>query len=833
MDKRTLLFVISLTLTLYAVNFFFFEKDKGYDKQWVEQQKSAIQKKQQALLLEIQEKTAKPGELPIVKIYADAQSKQLLSYGLLPTKGSMITLAWDSELPEKVYLEGQPLQLVYSPAKIGGPALFETKSEDTLPIGSLPYFGSYDLQLVSLDPHGPRIILAKFVDGQLSIPAAQLAELAQKTGDEASLKNIGPPGNSLVLMNTPDGYLPVATYSPVTNSLTYLEQLSGLHTEIAKPKQEFKQAQQAEQYYVLENGYQQLVFSNKGGAIVEINLPFETVSPESVVKEIDFDREIVADHPYNALFPSHPYFTPGASPQGSYTEHSKGTLGGYYPLLRRDLKLSGNQRSIRILPQYYGLNIVSEYPEMAESMYEVTQFDKDQIVFQTTQRNRRITKTYTFAKEKDAAPYSINLTLKVEGDARGLWLTSGVPEVEWISNAPAPALKYRITRQGKPDVKELSRPDQPVRDSQEALDWICNSNGFFGVIIDPLTQIDTGYRVEPVPGTAAPSRLVQIDESYERFKMQNLPGYLTMLPLNSSGGSMTFRIFAGPFATNTLKDVDAIFSDETTGYNPDYIAAQTYHGWFTFISGPFSKFLFVLMRFFHYLTNSWALSIVLLTVALRIMLYPLNAWSTKSMLKMQQITPEVQRIQERNKKDPKKAQLEIMNLYRDKGVNPVSGCVPLLIQMPFLFGMFDLLKSTFELRGASFIPGWIDNLAAPDVLFSWSRPIIFIGTEFHLLPILLGAVMFVQQKMMSTLPKDSSQLTDQQRQQKTMGYMMTGVFSVMFYHFPSGLNIYWLSSMLLGILQQWTTQKRFNAQTAKAQVVVEPAISEGRHRRRK
>ena len=122
--------------------------------------------------------------------------------------------------------------------------------------------------------------------------------------------------------------------------------------------------------------------------------------------------------------------------------------------------------------------------------------------------------------------------------------------------------------------------------------------------------------------------------------------------------------------------------------------------------------------------------------------------------------------------------------------------------------MFDLLKSTFELRGATFIPGWIDNLAAPDVLFSWTTPIFFIGNELHLLPILLGAVMYLQQKLMSTLPKDATQLTDQQKQQKMMGGMMTILFSVMFYHVPSGLNLYWLSSMLLGILQQWWTSKR-------------------------
>ena len=175
---------------------------------------------------------------------------------------------------------------------------------------------------------------------------------------------------------------------------------------------------------------------------------------------------------------------------------------------------------------------------------------------------------------------------------------------------------------------------------------------------------------------------------------------------------------------------------------------------------------------------------------------------------MQKIAPKIAAIQEKNKKDPKKAQMEIVNLYREEGVNPLSGCLPLLIQMPFLIGMFDLLKSTFELRGASFIPGWIDDLAAPDVLFSWNYPLPFIGNSFHLLPFILGGVMFLQQRLMSPLPSDPKLMTDQQRQSRAMGSMMTVLFTFLFYNFPSGLNLYWLSSMLLGILQQWWTARR-------------------------
>jgi YidC/Oxa1 family membrane protein insertase len=463
----------------------------------------------------------------------------------------------------------------------------------------------------------------------------------------------------------------------------------------------------------------------------------------------------------------------------------------------------------KVTPQYYALNISSQHPEQAEVIFSIKKFDQRSITFEAVQSFRRITKKFSLGGElHPEGPYCIDVEIQVEGDGRGLWLSSGIPEAEWISGAIAPSLQYRITRNQTSEVHKIELPKESSTVTSVYLDWICNSNGFLGMILDPLTEIDSGYRVQFVSGLSVPSRLAEFDTSNDSFKPAQIPGYIAMLPLRSQGGAMQFRFFAGPFDTKTLKQVDSLYSDPASEYNPDYIACQTMHGWFTFISEPFAKFLFVLMNLFHFLTGSWALSIFLLTVSLRIMMYPLNAWSTKSMVKMQQINPQVAAIQEKYKKDPKKAQIEIMNLYREKKVNPASGCLPLLIQMPFLIGMFDLLKSSFALRGASFIPGWIDDLTAPDVLFRWKHPIFFFGNEFHLLPVLLGVVMLLQQRFMSTGPKDPKLMTDQQRQQRAMGTMMTAVFTVMFYHFPSGLNIYWLSSMLLGMLQQWITTKK-------------------------
>lgn len=815
MDKRTLFFIISLSLTLFVVNIFFEKQNSHQRQEWLAQQngKQSLEKqeKQEALI----QRTASLESLPIAYLYFNTDKNEFLTSGVW-FQDQVLTLSWVDDLPETVYVQApnsndlKKYTLAFSQKEIGAPVLYRLNPKQEAVIPTLPSFGSYDLQLVTFYPYNSQysteVTLGEYEDGNFTVSSDVLKDY--KVNDKEDLYT------AIALFKTDQGYTPVGFYEAENHRLIPLQEAKGFENivKIQKPESSKSAHKEKEQFFVLENAYQQLVFSNHGGALAEINLPFKTKENElSVVREIEFDRIMVENHPYNARFPVHGYYTPSQSQDSFKWEwHSQGQLGGYYPLLRRDLIESGksNRKSIELKPQYYALNFVSEYPELSELVYEVKEFSSHSITFESNQNHRRITKRFFLDEEDKAAPYCLNLEIKIEGATKGLWMTSGIPEVEWISGATAPVLKYRITRNQKPEVEKIELPKDVLTISSVYPDWICNSNGFLGTILDPITEIEPGFRVKYVAGQTAPSRLTEIDQEYDRFQASAMPGYMTMLPLKSKGGLMKFRLFAGPFDETILKQADAIYSNPETGYNPDYIACQTMHGWFTFISEPFAKFLLVLMKFFHYVTGSWALSIILLTICLRIILYPLNAWSTRSMVRMQQISPEVVAVQEKYKKDPKKAQLEVMALYREKGINPASGCLPLLIQMPFLIGMFDLLKSSFSLRGAPFIPGWIDDLTAPDVLFSWHYPIFFIGTEFHLLPILLGLVMFAQQKFFSTGPKDPKLMTDQQRQQKAMGSMMSVVFAVMFYHFPSGLNLYWLSSMLLGMLQQWYIGKK-------------------------
>lgn len=573
------------------------------------------------------------------------------------------------------------------------------------------------------------------------------------------------------------------------------------NTQIAveKPVSDSKPAT----YYLIENEYQQIVISSKGGSIVEINLPFETkLDKKSAVLPIGLDREIVQDSPQNALFPLHP----ALNFEGKVT---KPQSGGFYPLLRRGI-VGDEKQSLYTS----SATLVSDYPELSTMEFTPVEFRQNEISLEGKGFGRTIKKKFSFIPlpeiepKKGSLPYCLQIDITVDGERKGLWVTSGIPEIEFISGSVAPQIKYHITRKGKGEVDLVDLPKEQITMSSLAPNWAVTSNGFFGLIMDPLHGQGNGFKVIHQDLQEAPSRLLALPDQLTKHSKDTLAGYSLLFPMQNGDKTFSYRLFAGPLQSDILNEVDHFFAEIDKTKPSDYIACQTFHGWFSFISEPFAKFLFMLMKIFHSLFGSWALSIVLITIVLRILLSPLNNWSMSSMKAMQELSPKLQAVQEKYKKDPMRVQAETLALYKEYKVNPLSGCLPLLIQMPFLIGMFDLLKSSCELRGAPWIPGWIDNLAAPDVLFSWHVNIPLLGSNFHLLPVILGGIMVLQQRISSSLPKDQSLWTEQQRQQRTVSTMMAVMMTVLFYSFPAGLNIYWISSSLLAILQQWNVNRK-------------------------
>jgi YidC/Oxa1 family membrane protein insertase len=199
------------------------------------------------------------------------------------------------------------------------------------------------------------------------------------------------------------------------------------------------------------------------------------------------------------------------------------------------------------------------------------------------------------------------------------------------------------------------------------------------------------------------------------------------------------------------------------------------YGWLTVIAVP----LFWVLKFFHGWTGNWGLAIILLTVLIKLVFFPLSAASYRSMAKMKLVTPRLAKIREQYADDRMKMNQAMMDLYKTEKINPLGGCLPIVVQIPVFIALYWVLLASVELRHAPFY-GWITDLSAED--------------PYYVLPALMMASMLIQTKMNPTPPDPV--------QAKVM-MIMPFVFGVMFFFFPSGLVLYWLVNNILSILQQW------------------------------
>ncbi len=187
--------------------------------------------------------------------------------------------------------------------------------------------------------------------------------------------------------------------------------------------------------------------------------------------------------------------------------------------------------------------------------------------------------------------------------------------------------------------------------------------------------------------------------------------------------------------------------------------------------------------------SNWGLRIVILSVVLKLALMPLSLHSSRSMRKMQTMQPLVQELQKKYANDPMRQRQELSKLYKENGVNPIGGCVPLLLQMPVFFALYRVLENSVSLRGAGFFL-WITDLSRPEILIPFGGRILGLA-GIGLLPLLMGAAMFFQQKMTVTDPS-----------QKSMTYLMPVIMTWLFMRFPAGLSVYWFVNNVLSIAEQ-------------------------------
>lgn len=230
-----------------------------------------------------------------------------------------------------------------------------------------------------------------------------------------------------------------------------------------------------------------------------------------------------------------------------------------------------------------------------------------------------------------------------------------------------------------------------------------------------------------------------------------------------ASGTVSMSLYAGPLEQEKLESV-------APGLN---LAVD--YGWLTIIAAP----LFWVLSWFHKLLGNWGWSIVVLTVMLKLLFFPLSAASYKSMAKMRLVTPKLTKLKEQYGDDRARMNQEMMELYKKEKINPLGGCLPILVQIPVFIALYWVLLGSVEMRQAPWAL-WIDDLSTKDPYF--------------VLPLLMGATMFIQTKLNPTPPDPI--------QAKVM-LLMPVVFTAMFLFFPSGLVLYWTVNNLLSIAQQW------------------------------
>ena len=264
-----------------------------------------------------------------------------------------------------------------------------------------------------------------------------------------------------------------------------------------------------------------------------------------------------------------------------------------------------------------------------------------------------------------------------------------------------------------------------------------------------------------------------------------------------------YRIYLGPCSENILS---AYNIPSKNNYNYDNLRIDTV----AVSSGiwrPLEVLLKWLLQFFYKLIPNWGVSIILVTILIKVIFFPLTKKSSESTQQMQKMQPKIQELQAKYKGKPQKLNEEMAKLYKEAGYNPLSGCLPLLIQLPILFAMYRLFNNYFEFRGALFIPRWIPDLSVGDSVLQFNNPLPFLGwTDLRLLPIVYVISQLIFGKITQTPTSD-------QQQNSTMKIMLYGMpvfFFFMFYNAPSGLLLYWTCTNFLMLVQQMIIKGMMN-----------------------
>jgi len=372
--------------------------------------------------------------------------------------------------------------------------------------------------------------------------------------------------------------------------------------------------------------------------------------------------------------------------------------------------------------------------------------------------------------------------------------------------------EYRryMTYKAKLKTEKVNEKEPLVIENQPA--WAAITGKYFALIALPYaSQYTLAFSALPESGLPYASRL-----------------YITRPASNSFRLEDKYHFYMGPKNQETL----STYNRGDNGFkllDTDLFEIANTKGFLA----PLEKILKWLLQIFHKIIPNYGIAIILVTLVVRLLMFPLTKKGSESTLRMQALSPKIKEIQAKYKDNPQKMNAEMAEFYKKEGYNPLSGCLPMVIQIPIFFAMYNLFNNHFDLRGAMFIPGWIPDLSAPEAIYNFPNgfKLPLLGwTAIRLLPFIYVGSQLLYGKV--------TQTPDQQgnSQMKIMLYIMPIAFFFILYDVPSGLLIYWIMSNVLTLVQQVIINKFFLRKKAVAaepepKLVIAPGIPKKKKRK--
>jgi len=406
--------------------------------------------------------------------------------------------------------------------------------------------------------------------------------------------------------------------------------------------------------------------------------------------------------------------------------------------------------------------------------------------------------SFTLVKQYSFIPddYMFELKITIDGDdsftglniAGSAYTLRTSPQIGPTWNQKQDRYEYRkfyYLTEGKK--KTVTLKEGQIKKITDPSTWTAVAGKYFTLISLPDTQLQSSV-FSSVSG--------QADTTSAQM-------FLTRGPITGNSQTDTWKFYIGPRTEKNLVKYNIITNNPYKLY--DTKLDQVVEG--SGPLGPLEVLLKKLMELFYKIIPNWGVSIIIMTILLRAVIFPLTKKSSESTLKMQELPKIKEKIQDKYKNNQQKMNEEMAKFYQTAGYNPLSGCLPLLIQFPLIFAMYNLFNNYFEFRGAMFIPGWIPDLSQGDSVFSLSSPIPLLGwTDIRLLP-----VIYVVSQLLFGKVTQTPGAAQQNSSMKFMMYGMPLMFFFMFYNAPAGLLVYWIFSNVLTLIQQVVINKMMHA----------------------